>query len=1023
MMLTDYEAISKKNELELGTKLKSRRTQISLYADPTHFVYELLQNADDHGATDIVFSLEGSRLIVEHNGTEPFDARHVAAISSFEDSTSENELLKTGKFGLGFKSVFALTATPRIYCGEETFEIYDLYRLRRIQPPDDLADTLTRFELPFNHLEVQPEFIFSDDMKSAARAVHIIKEKFDALEDVTLLFTRHLQSIRCFTEEQALSWSRTEDKDGMVTIRSPQASERFRLRDRDIEWRDRRHRPVQIAVRLDENGDPIPSYENLVVTFPTSIATGMGIILNGPYRTTPARETVGETDPFNEHLVRETAELLCEMIRDERDAARLTLKFLEVLPVDSTRSDSPGLFSPIHDAIRTMLVEEKILPAASGAYVRGRNGRVARGQYLAELFSDDQLTQILNSDESLHWLSDEVTETNTPRLYRALAGSGRNIYGRHTGASGLVPDIIIRPENILLQLSKAFLETQSDEWISTLYSTLNDAPHTARSSAEMCPIIRLSDGSHVPVRTNELPSAYLPTKAGAAYKTVSERVLRRKEAKEYLEGLGFHEPDLTAEVMEQILPKYRPHSPSVTFKEHVGDLKKIKAVLEEDAVHSQVVREISKTTIVRCVNAANEEHSFRRAGTAYFHGEGLDEYFEGNPDAWFVDEQYGLEGSYDEVLRPLLLKLGVREDYPRERFEDQSYSVHYHGWHERGLRGFHPQWNIDGLKFAVQNPTIERSAFIWNALVRKSTNRISGTVQTSTRQEFPASTTSESMKVSAGGELLRDYAWIPDAKGGFKIAAEIGSVDNLHEDLTKDEDLLEALDEGASAKKENAADVLGISAATVDFIRNYPDEVEKLRQLIESRESHREFVDTSDAGNRERRRQKLKERRQSAPTKESVKKLRSVPAYSSTEIDRQRLFDFYRDEDEDVLFCQMCLDPMPFVRNNGEDCGECVDVFTERWAEQTGYDLRVLTSLKFVLCPVCSEIYRDYVHKDTDKQTALFEQLSNGAISDFEVCGSNVRRDHKDRTLHFNQTHLGDIRDCLDTEADTPAGD
>src|SRR4051794_15589895 len=104
--MIDYDAISTKNERELGTKLKSRRTQISLYADPTHFVYELLQNADDHGATEISFRLLSDRLIVEHNATERFAVKHIEAISSFEDSTSEDELLKTGKFGLGFKSVF-----------------------------------------------------------------------------------------------------------------------------------------------------------------------------------------------------------------------------------------------------------------------------------------------------------------------------------------------------------------------------------------------------------------------------------------------------------------------------------------------------------------------------------------------------------------------------------------------------------------------------------------------------------------------------------------------------------------------------------------------------------------------------------------------------------------------------------------------------------------------------------------------------------------------------------------------------
>ncbi|HEV3437044.1 MAG TPA: hypothetical protein VG122_06780, partial [Gemmata sp.] len=412
--MIDYDAISRKNERELGTKLKSRRTQISLYADPTHFVYELLQNADDHGATEIAFQILSDRLIVEHNATERFAVKHVEAISSFEDSTSEDELLKTGKFGLGFKSVFAFTATPQVFCGDANFEIYDLYRLRSLQKPDGLNPALTRFELPFNHLELKPEFIFNEHMKSPETALEIIHGKFGVLEDITLLFTRTLASIEVTAEDARYSWSRKANRDGTITIRARNSSATFRVREKGIEWHGKKHRPVQIAIRLDEDGSPVPSSENLVVTFPTSISTGMGIILNGPYRTTPARETVGEGDKFNEYLVGQTADLLTEMIREERDAKRLTLRFLEILPIDAARSDIPGFFSPIHKRIRTMLVEEPVLPAATAKYVAGKQARIARGQYLADLVSDDQMTAIYRSKHPLHWLSNEVTETNTP---------------------------------------------------------------------------------------------------------------------------------------------------------------------------------------------------------------------------------------------------------------------------------------------------------------------------------------------------------------------------------------------------------------------------------------------------------------------------------------------------------------------------------------------------------------------------------------------------------------------------------
>ena len=59
-MPSNYKAITERNEARLGTDTASRKTQISIYANSTQFVYELLQNADDCGATEILFKFWGS---------------------------------------------------------------------------------------------------------------------------------------------------------------------------------------------------------------------------------------------------------------------------------------------------------------------------------------------------------------------------------------------------------------------------------------------------------------------------------------------------------------------------------------------------------------------------------------------------------------------------------------------------------------------------------------------------------------------------------------------------------------------------------------------------------------------------------------------------------------------------------------------------------------------------------------------------------------------------------------------------
>ena len=42
------------------------------YSDKAHFIYELLQNADDAGATQVRFILRANNLIFAHNGTRSF---------------------------------------------------------------------------------------------------------------------------------------------------------------------------------------------------------------------------------------------------------------------------------------------------------------------------------------------------------------------------------------------------------------------------------------------------------------------------------------------------------------------------------------------------------------------------------------------------------------------------------------------------------------------------------------------------------------------------------------------------------------------------------------------------------------------------------------------------------------------------------------------------------------------------------------------------------------------------------------
>lgn len=72
-----YKQISDANRIKYGTEAeKILRIIINQYSDRTHFIYEILQNAEDAGATRIQFHLEKEKLVIEHDG-RPFNDLYV----------------------------------------------------------------------------------------------------------------------------------------------------------------------------------------------------------------------------------------------------------------------------------------------------------------------------------------------------------------------------------------------------------------------------------------------------------------------------------------------------------------------------------------------------------------------------------------------------------------------------------------------------------------------------------------------------------------------------------------------------------------------------------------------------------------------------------------------------------------------------------------------------------------------------------------------------------------------------------
>ena len=129
-MPSDYTAIRADNQQRYGTDIARIGPMLLTdgYDDRTHFIYELLQNAEDtlarragwSGARAVQFHLGRDILSLYHYG-QPFDDRDVRGICGIAESTKDRTAI--GRFGIGFKSVYAYTTRPEVHSGDENFAI------------------------------------------------------------------------------------------------------------------------------------------------------------------------------------------------------------------------------------------------------------------------------------------------------------------------------------------------------------------------------------------------------------------------------------------------------------------------------------------------------------------------------------------------------------------------------------------------------------------------------------------------------------------------------------------------------------------------------------------------------------------------------------------------------------------------------------------------------------------------------------------------------------------------------------
>ena len=571
-MTCDYETIRSENMKRYGTDI-GRIGQMLLadrYDERTHFIFELLQNAEDalvrrtgwQGSQAVSFDLKETSLRVSHYGY-PFDEADVRGICGIAEGTKDiNEI---GRFGIGFKSVYAFTKRPEIHSGSEAFAIEKFVWPIAIPTINRNADE-TVIQIPFKPADSSAQGEIADGL--------------GRLASNGLLFLSQIDEISWSVEGSASGQYLREAKDidskdsnvRRVTIIGQQDGKS----ERDGEWLvfsrpvdtgdGSQAEPVEIAFSCVQNESVksrrIRRVERspLVVFFPTVVETHLGFLVQGPYRTTPSRDNIPRDNDWNTRLVCETASLLRETLCWLRDNDFLDTKALRCLPLDSAKFDNTNMFKPLFESTKDALSSDPLLPRFDSGYVAASRARLGRTQELRELFDPTQLADLYEEEHELIWLSADITSDRAHDLYDYLR--------EELDIAEITPDGIIR------RLNRAFLEAQQDEWILKLYEFLNERS-ALRPPLVGIPLIRLENGSHVPTKADGSLSAFLPTEAATGFPTVRRSVCATEPARAFLQSLGLKEPDPVDDVIENVIPTYREDEINIDDADYEADMERI----------------------------------------------------------------------------------------------------------------------------------------------------------------------------------------------------------------------------------------------------------------------------------------------------------------------------------------------------------------------------------------------------------------------------------------------------------------
>ena len=781
-------------------------------------IREMLQNAADAGASVVSFHLDERVLQIQHNGN-PFDKKDVVAITDIGRS-AKTDMERIGRFGVGFKSVFAVTQRPVIHSGEFHFAIENYIVPHLVDSKDVGKKTL--ISLPLDG----PDGAHKRAM-GGLRNLSIFDMLF--LTGVEEISWESNGEKHGFWREGNLTPCAGGGESGIVTVRreSEEGQEEKKY------WMFRRR--ARIAGRklylqfacLMKDGE-LHGEENppLYVYFPTSERPGFGFRMQIPYKPTIGRDHVNYGGGKNKALTENAAHFMADLMPILRDEGLLTPCVIgDIFPVDKARAQNREfpLYTAMFDSVREKFLSgEKLLPTADGGYaaadesILGRNG-------IEALISEYDAAKIWECGK---WLAPQMNKLSRPYL-ESLG----------------IPCVDF--SDFLEKIDDDFFPCTSDEWMLRFYKFLADkypqgwqgthrpgmlwgAANNVVSRLRRRRFIRLSDDKHVaPFGADGEPQVFLPFGGKSRFNIVNEKFLNDEKCADFFRDiLGLRKPTRVDEIRKFIVPRYSGDGLRVSDDDHVKDIRLIHEAMEENPGGTR--HALSKYPVIRAFRCDVDSPAFYAVDACYFCNEQLSAWFAGNPEGVFVDEEFYDSHVGDINWRECFSNLGIAHDirlFHAERIEE-----HGHGYHVSGVGSFNPNFSIHGVQHALQymrDGDLEKSKIAWDMAINYL-HMLQGGVRRATNRNALYNADSLKLGISAAGSAFKFNEWLLDSE------ERVSPHDNFS--LSKLHSAYKVEENGDKARQLST--FLGMTKVKIERIK---DEAERLGHTVVPMDKYEKF--------------------------------------------------------------------------------------------------------------------------------------------------------------------------------------